>query len=276
MTRNAREQSNIWLMVKMSLGLLLLSLLLPAFIQNAHATSGGQKIQFVLDTYSVAEEAGSVTLHLKRTGGSFDTVASVTYCTCEGTAKFIKDFIHSPGTLIFYKGEQEKTITVPIVDDDIKEKAEQFIVKLIRPTGATLGDINVATVIIDEDDDKDTVIKDDNDTDDDNTTSLKQSSLTSTVTVNAEPLLVAATTPIPEITPSATPSETPSPTPTSTPVPTPTPKASDEEPALAALGNVTDMPNTATPWYNYIVVGALLVLLSGTMLYRRIAAFRRE
>lgn len=259
MTRSPSEQSKIRFRVRMSLGLLFISLLFPAFLQNAYATNSGQKIQFKVDTYAVAEKAGSVTLRVIRTGGSFDTVTGVTYCTCEDSALAPEDFIHSPGTLIFYKDEQEKTITVPIVDDKIKENDEQFFVLLKSTTGdASLGDRKLATVIINDDDDNNNNVE----------TSLRQSSPTPSSTLSspkAEISLfpVIAATPIPEITAS----------------PTPTPKASADEPTKGLFlkdSASVRMPNTATPWYNYIIVGSLLVLLSGTMLYRRMAAFRSE
>jgi hypothetical protein len=95
MTTNAVEYNKAWFMVKICLGLILLSLIFPAFQQNANATSNGQQIQFDEDyDYTVNEDAGYISIPFKRIGGN-DGVVSVTYCTCNGTAEAPGDFTHS-------------------------------------------------------------------------------------------------------------------------------------------------------------------------------------
>jgi hypothetical protein len=275
MTTDAHEQNKIWFMVKLSLGLMLLSLLFPVFQQSVHATSNGQKIQFNPDIYSVQEnvKSGYVYLQIERTGGDYNSVVSVTYCTCDGTAVASEDYTHTPGTLIFYKKEHEKTIKVEIVNDNIKESDQQFYVKLITIKGdAVLGDNKLATVII-------------HDGNDETISSPPPTSVPTNLSKSEPSLLsVVVATPAPEVAVSPAPEVTVSPMPTDkpqSPTPTPTPKVvldDSVQPQQASVNQSSDsnMPNTATPWYNYIVVGSLLVLLSGTMLYRRIAAFRRE
>jgi uncharacterized delta-60 repeat protein len=96
---------------------------------------------------SVDETAGTVTLTVTRTEGADDTV-SVDYTTAPDTAT-AADFTATNGTLTWDNGDSApKTITVPIIDDDLYEADEAFTVTLSGVTGgATLGP-SVATVTI--------------------------------------------------------------------------------------------------------------------------------
>ncbi len=273
MTTNALKQNHIGLMVKMILALILLLSIFSVFQQTVHATSNGQKLQFNEAAYTVNEDVGYISIPINRLGGK-ENVVGVTYCTCADTAVAPADFIHSSGTMIFYNNENEtaKSFRIEIIDDTIHEDTQQFFVRLITPTGgAALGSITEVTVTI---------------LDNDPIGSTPPPTLTPTpppTVYEASPdptfasSIFAAAESSTEATATPAPSEEASPTPTGTPAPTPAPKDdNDESLAISTLGNVTDMPETATPWYNYIIVGTLIVLLSGTMLYRRITAFRSE
>ena len=67
------------------------------------------------------------------------TVAvSVDYATADGTAKAGEDYEAVSGTLTFAAGETEKTVQVPILDDDIDEGNEKFEMRLSNESGAYL------------------------------------------------------------------------------------------------------------------------------------------
>ena len=85
----------------------------------------------------MAENAGSFQVTVTRTGGTAGT-ATVGYSTVDGTATAGQDYAATSGTLVFQPGETSKTITIPILEDNLTENPETLIVGLGNPTGATL------------------------------------------------------------------------------------------------------------------------------------------
>jgi hypothetical protein len=105
-------------------------------------------LQFSASTYTVDENAGTVTVIVNRTGGSNGTV-TVNYSTAPGSATAGDDFVTSSGVLIFGAGQTSAMFTVPINDDAISEFSEQFSVMLSAPAGgAALGNTTFASVSI--------------------------------------------------------------------------------------------------------------------------------
>jgi len=109
-------------------------------------------LQFSGAAYSVAEDAGSVTITVTRSGGSSGEV-SVNYSTADLTATGGLDYSVSTGMLTFSDGETSKTFTVPILDDSVYEGDEQLQLHLVTPTGgAALGTIRDATLTLRDND----------------------------------------------------------------------------------------------------------------------------
>lgn len=109
----------------------------------ALALPGG--LGFESPTYTVDEDAGTVTITVTRTGGDEGTV-TVNYATTDGSATAPADYTETSGTLTFGPGVTEQTFTVPIVQDLLPESDETFTITLSGPTGgATL--INPATTV---------------------------------------------------------------------------------------------------------------------------------
>ncbi|MBU4365988.1 MAG: hypothetical protein KKF10_02525, partial [Verrucomicrobia bacterium] len=105
-------------------------------------------VQFSPSSYSVNEDAGTVTLTVTRTGGSFGS-ASVDYTTSDGTASTGSDYTSRSGSLSWSDGDtSSKTITVSITDDILDENNETFTVTLSNAVGAGLGSPSSATVMI--------------------------------------------------------------------------------------------------------------------------------
>ena len=67
-----------------------------------------------------------------------EETVSVDYVTADGTAKAGEDYEAVSGTLTFAGGETEKTLQVPVLDDDIDEGNEQFEMHLSNESGAYL------------------------------------------------------------------------------------------------------------------------------------------
>ena len=91
-----------------------------------------------------AEASVDFTVTLDR--ASTDTV-TVDYRTSPGTATAGADYTATSGTVTFAPGDTAKTISVPIVDDDIEDSGETFTVTLSNPTNATLGNRTAAGTI---------------------------------------------------------------------------------------------------------------------------------
>jgi hypothetical protein len=110
-------------------------------------TSG--TVQLSSATYSVSETGSTVTITATRTGGS-DGAVSVAYSTTDGTATATADYTPASGTLTWNDGETgNKTFTVTILDDNIREGDETFTVTLGTPMGGvTIGTQSSATVTI--------------------------------------------------------------------------------------------------------------------------------
>jgi hypothetical protein len=120
-----------------------------AWATSLQATS---TIRFSPTSYSVAENAGTVTLTLQRLGDP-DTVVSVDYATTNVTAAAGLKYTAVSGTLTFAVGQTNQAIVVPILNEGFVEGAVSFQVILSNPTpGAVLGDQVVASVNIRDND----------------------------------------------------------------------------------------------------------------------------
>lgn len=98
--------------------------------------------------YSVAENGGSVTITVNRTGGS-DGAVTVDYAIINGTATAGSDYTAPAATLSFGNGETSKTFTVSILDDSVYEGDETVNLTLSNPTGgAVLGETSSAVLTI--------------------------------------------------------------------------------------------------------------------------------
>ena len=78
---------------------------------------------------------------------------TVGYATSDGTAEAPGDYTAAvaDATLTFAPGETSKTVTVPIVDDDLDEPEETFRLVLQQPQGATLSVAEATGTIADND-----------------------------------------------------------------------------------------------------------------------------
>jgi hypothetical protein len=110
-------------------------------------------LQFSTANVTVNEGAGTRTITVQRVGGD-DGAVSVQYFTADGTAQFPGDYIQTNNTLNWADNDDDnKTFTVPIVNDAVAESNESFTVRLESPTGgATIGAPATITVTIEDND----------------------------------------------------------------------------------------------------------------------------
>ena len=125
---------------------------------NAQATvtitdtplTGAGLLQFSATDYAVIEGENPIaTLSVERLGGTTGQV-SIDYQTHDSTADAGSDYTHRQGTLKWAGGEgQTKTLTVPIIADDVPEAEETLTVELFNPsTNVELGPNQTATLKI--------------------------------------------------------------------------------------------------------------------------------
>ncbi|XP_043108376.1 sodium/calcium exchanger 1a isoform X5 [Puntigrus tetrazona] len=88
------------------------------------------KIFFDPGTYQCLENCGTVALNVVRRGGDLTSTVSVEYRTEDGTANAGSDYQFTEGVIVFKPGETEKEIRVDIIDDDIFEEDEHFLVHI--------------------------------------------------------------------------------------------------------------------------------------------------
>ncbi|XP_074503268.1 sodium/calcium exchanger 1-like isoform X1 [Sebastes fasciatus] len=98
------------------------------------------KIFFEPCSYQCLENCGTVAVSVVRRGGDVGKTLSVEYRTEDGTANAGSDYEFTEGVVVFKAGETMKEIRVGIIDDDIFEEDENFLihltnVKMLTPEG---------------------------------------------------------------------------------------------------------------------------------------------
>ncbi|XP_022069884.1 sodium/calcium exchanger 1-like isoform X6 [Acanthochromis polyacanthus] len=94
------------------------------------ANDFSSKVFFDPGTYQCLENCGSMLLNVVRRGGDLTSTVAVDYRTQDGTANAGSDYRFTEGTVVFKPGETEKEICIDIIDDDIFEEDEHFLVHL--------------------------------------------------------------------------------------------------------------------------------------------------
>jgi ribosomal protein L35AE/L33A len=114
-----------------------------------HGTLQFSKVQFTVKEN--VHTAAIITV--KRIEGS-DGAVLVEYAASDDSAKAGSDYTYTKGGLRWEDGDDDdKTFTVPIINDDEPENKETFIVSLANPIGgAQIGSPDTATVTIKDDD----------------------------------------------------------------------------------------------------------------------------
>lgn len=129
---------------------------LVAWFPIVSANAGCHSFSFTQDTYTVKEQAGSVTLTVVRDDKLADS--SVQYHTVNGTATAPKDYKKETGSTLEYTGQDlQKQFQVTIEDDNADEANEAFTVVLDGGSGCAVNpnfQYDNATVTIQDNDEK--------------------------------------------------------------------------------------------------------------------------
>ncbi|XP_055077256.1 sodium/calcium exchanger 1-like isoform X3 [Periophthalmus magnuspinnatus] len=97
---------------------------------SSEALANYTKVYFDPGSYQCLENCGSVALNIVRQGGDLTQRIYVNFQTEDGTANAGSDYTFTEGTIVFEPGETEKEIRIEIIDDDIFEEDEHFLVHL--------------------------------------------------------------------------------------------------------------------------------------------------
>ncbi len=84
-------------------------------------------------------------------GDDLTVETKIDFAVTAGTATDGEDFTAVSGTLTFAPGEKTQFIEVPILDDDIEEESETFVVTISNPTGFAIGNPATAEITIVDD-----------------------------------------------------------------------------------------------------------------------------
>jgi hypothetical protein len=125
-------------------------------VAGSSASTGATRpviVEFDKDSYVTSEGDGSVRLVIRRTGSTRRAV-NVEWTLRSNSAEMGADFAGiGPGVERIPAGAREASITIPLVQDSIKETTELFLVELqVNEEGVTLGERSSAAVIIVDDD----------------------------------------------------------------------------------------------------------------------------
>jgi len=116
------------------------------YLARLVADQGGT-VEFASANYN-ADEGGSATIAVRRTGSTIGTVA-VNYLTIDGTATAGADYVAQADALLFGPGETNKVFAVSILQDSSVEPNETVTLALANPLGGViLGTNQTATLTI--------------------------------------------------------------------------------------------------------------------------------
>ena len=110
-------------------------------------------VQFSTTTLAVAENVGTVTLLVRRTGGTEGAITA-SFATSDGTGRAGVDYVAATGTVTFAAGAREARFVVTILDNGRVDSSRNFNVNLTTVTsGATLGAATSVVITVNDNND---------------------------------------------------------------------------------------------------------------------------
>lgn len=104
------------------------------------------RVSFSAPSVTVQEDKTSVILTLNRTGNT-SGASTVNFDLHDVTAASGQDYRFRTGTVTFNALETTKTIEIPLIDDNLPEGIESFLVELSSPSGGTILDNGGRTTV---------------------------------------------------------------------------------------------------------------------------------
>ena len=100
--------------------------------------TGGPQIRFSSTSFSYSETVSPALIDVVLENPTPGQTFTIDYAATGGTATNGEDYILEPGTLTFNPGETSKTISMPIVNDEMDEADETVVISLSNPTGGAM------------------------------------------------------------------------------------------------------------------------------------------
>jgi dienelactone hydrolase len=110
-------------------------------------TDNDKGLQVEFAKYQVREDEGSVLIGVLR-GDDGNFPVTVEYTTADGSAKAGRDYMATAGKLQFAAGDKLKLLTIPVLNNAVKEPNRTFRLYLTNATGQVLGSPTSATITI--------------------------------------------------------------------------------------------------------------------------------
>ncbi|MBQ4804865.1 right-handed parallel beta-helix repeat-containing protein [Aquimarina sp. MMG015] len=110
------------------------------FIDNVLITATGSTPEISINDVTVNENAGTIDFTVSHTGGTTTGNFTIEYNTVDNSANAPGDYLASTGTTINFTGTSlsSQTISIPIIDDNEAENAENFFVNLSNPSDGSV------------------------------------------------------------------------------------------------------------------------------------------
>ena len=120
----------------------------PAAVTVSLTPPPPTQILFAAAAAAISESTGSIVIPVKRLNNNLGAV-SISYSTANRTATAGSDYVATSGTLNWANGDStDKNITVAIINDNVAEGSESFVISLTNVNGAILGTPTTAEVTI--------------------------------------------------------------------------------------------------------------------------------
>ncbi len=120
-------------------------------IESGEPVGGVGEIGLAVTQVTVNENAGTVSIGLRRSGGT-DGPAEVFYQTQDATALDGVDYLgDESGSVLFADGQTSGEIVIPLIDNDESDGEKRFQLSLFRVEGAVQGEPRTVTVTIVDD-----------------------------------------------------------------------------------------------------------------------------
>ncbi len=122
-------------------------------LADKHVTARFRPTKLEVSNARKAEGNGGVRalVFTVRLPGIHGGTVRVDFKTVDGTAKAGEDYLRTTGTLVFRPNDRSKEITVPVSGDRRDERDETVLVKLSKPTNATIADGTGRGLILNDD-----------------------------------------------------------------------------------------------------------------------------
>lgn len=123
---------------------------LPADVEGKALIIDNDTSRVRVDGDTAMENNGPVAFTVSLTKAHSQNV-TVSYTSANGTAKAASDYVATTASVSFATGTTSRVVSVPLINDDVAERSEQFSFSVTETVNAELADGNARGTILDDD-----------------------------------------------------------------------------------------------------------------------------